>query len=415
MEIRDNQVFLGGVPASELAAQYGTPLYVIEEDTLRRQYRSIVETVPYRPLRIYYACKANWNVQVMRLLRSEGACVDVCSPGDIRLAQAAGYQSEQMIYTGYAVSNDELQLIADLGLALNVDSLSQLRRYAQLGGHGAIGLRVNTGIRAGFHTHVTSAVASSKFGLHPEQLETARDVAATHGLRIVGLHTHLGSDILDRTPFLAAIDALLSAADGFEHLQYIDLGGGLGVPFGPNDRPFDLVSYGHAIEKRLDEWSDAHGRSLHLYFEPGEYLVAESTSLLMRVVDVKPAVACGSEQTPSFVGTDSSFNHVFATAMYDAYHEVLVANRAAEPACERVCICGNLMQAGDVLAKDRLLPPLREGDLLVMANCGAYAMCRAPRFNGRPLPAEVMVKDGHSRLVRQRETVDDLLAHQVID
>jgi len=415
MQIQDNRVILGGVSTSRLAEEYGTPLYVVEEDSLRRQYRSLWEGIHYRPLRIYYACKANWNVQVMRILRLEGAGVDVCSPGDVRLARAAGYECDQMMYTGYAVSDDELGHIIDLGLSLNVDSLSQLQRYARLGGRGRIGLRVNTGVRAGFHTHVTSAVPSSKFGLHLGQLQDARDLAATNGVQVVGLHTHLGSDILQSAPFLSALDVLLAAAEGFPDIKYLDLGGGVGVPFGPNDRPFDVAAYGQALEERLDAWAQRHERRLALYIEPGEYLVAESAFLLMRVVDIKPSVACGTELTPVFVGTDGSFNYVFATAIYDAYHKVLIADRAADPASERVYICGNLMQAGDILAKDRLMPPLHEGDLLVMANCGAYAMCRAPRFNGRPLPAEVMVADGQSRVARRRETVDDLLANQVVD
>ncbi len=348
-------------------------------------------------------------------MREEGAHLDACSPGDVHLALAAGYVPDQILYTGYAVSDEELRFILEHGLSLNVDSLSQLARYAKLGGKGKIGIRINTGVRAGFHVHVTSATPASKFGLHLNQLNEAKALAAAHGLTIAGLHTHLGSDILQAEPFLKALDVLLMAAEGFENLEYIDLGGGLGVPFGPDDRPFDLVAYGHTLDERLSEWCGRRGQPLALYLEPGEYLVAESSYLLTRVVDIKPAVVHNAGSTPTFVGTDTSFNHVFATAIYDAYHKILVADRAMEPGSEYVHICGNLMQAGDVLAKDRMMPPLHEGDLLVMANCGAYAMCRASRFNGRPLPAEVVVKDGQAQIVRQRETLRDLLANQVLD
>lgn len=415
MKTSNNRVYLGGVSAERLAGEFGTPLFVIEEDIIRRQYRSIFEGIPYRPLTVFYACKANWNVQVMRMLREEGAHLDACSPGDVHLAFTAGYTPDQILYTGYAVSDKELGFILEHNLSLNVDSLSQLTRYAKLGGRGKIGIRINTGVRAGFHIHVTSATPTSKFGLHLTQLDEAKSLAAAHGLTIAGLHTHLGSDILQDEPFLKALDVLLMAAEQFENLEYIDLGGGLGVPFGPDDKPFDMSAYGELLNERLSEWCRQHGRSLTLYMEPGEYMTAQSAYLLTRVVDIKPSVAYGDGKTPTFVGTDSSFNHVFATAIYDAYHKIHIADRATEASGEHVHICGNLMQAGDILARDRPLPVLHEGDLLVMENCGAYAMCRASRFNARPLPAEVMVRDGQARLVRRRETLQSLLANQVLD
>lgn len=415
MKISDSRVYLGGVSAERLAEEFGTPLFVIEENVIRRQYRSILEGIPYRPLTVFYACKANWNVQVMRVLCEEGARLDACSPGDVHLAFAAGYTPDQILYTGYAVGDEELHFILEHNLSLNVDSLSQLARYAKLGGRGKIGIRINTGVQAGFHIHVTSATPASKFGLHLTQLDEAKALATASGLTIAGLHTHLGSDILQKEPFLKALDVLLGAADQFGDLEYIDLGGGLGVPFGPDDQPFNMVTYGQILDERLSAANCRRKRPLTLYMEPGEYLVAECTYLLTRVVDIKPSVVHDDGNTPTFVGTDSSFNHVFATAIYDAYHKIHIADRAVESSGESVHICGNLMQSGDVLAKDRPMPLLHEGDLLVMENCGAYAMCRASRFNARPLPAEVMVKDGQARLARRRETVQDLLANQVQD
>jgi diaminopimelate decarboxylase len=415
MYIKNNHIYLSGVTARQIAQEFGTPLFVYEEDIIRRQYRVLFEYIPYRPLIVHYACKANWNVQVMKLLRDEGAHLDACSPGDVRLGLAAGYTPDQILYTGYALSDDELRYLIDKGVRINVDSLSQMARYAQLGGRGKIGIRVNPGIEAGFHAHVTSGVRSSKFGLHPVQFDEARALAEANDLAIAGLHIHLGSDILQFDPFLESLDVLLSFAEQFDALEYVDLGGGLGVPFDPDDEPFDLETYGQRLTERLERWHEENGRRLTLCLEPGEFLVSESGHLLMRVVDVKPPVSLDGEPTPRFAGTDSSYNHVFSAAMYDAYHGILVAGRAEESPSQPVHVCGNLMQSGDVLAKNRMLPPLREGDILVMQNCGTYAMCRATRFNGRPLPAEVMVKEGKSRLIRERESLDDLLAHQVLD
>jgi diaminopimelate decarboxylase len=415
MEIRDNKVFLGGISATQLAEDYGTPVFVMEEDVIRNQYRSLSRNVAYRPLVVHYACKANWNVQVMRVLRDEGAELDACSPGDVHLAIAAGYVPDQILYTGYAVSDDELRHTIKYGLLLNVDSLSQITRYAKLGGRGKIGLRINTDVQAGSHVHLSSATTTSKFGLHFSQFEEVSTLASMHNLTIGGLHTHLGSDILKREPFLQALDVLLSAAERFGDVEYVDLGGGLGVPFAQIEHPFDLFVYGQELTRRLEEWCANHSRRLTLRLEPGEFLVSESGCLLTRVVDIKPAAHVGPERSPLFIGTDTSLNHIFGAVFYETYHDILIADRAEEPEGQRVHICGNLMQAGDVLAKDRLLPSLHEGDVLVIQKCGSYAMCRASRFNGRPLPAEVIVKDGQARLARRRESLDDLLINQILD
>jgi len=410
LDILDNQVYIGGVSACELADQFGTPLFVIEEDSIRRQYRALRENITHHPLVVHYACKANSNVQVMRVLRDEGAHIHACSPGDVHLALAAGYEPQQVSYTGYAVSEDELRLAITHGLLVQMDSLSQFERYARLGGRGRVGVRLNSGVEAGYHPHFTSGGSTDKFGIHPAQLEEALELATAHGLSIVGLHSNLGSDILEVDPFVDALQVVLELADRCEDLEYVNLGGGLGVPFHPDDEPFDLAGYGRALGDHISRWCDERGRELTLCLEPGEFLVAEAGSLLTSVIDVKPAVQHGDTRSPTFVGTDTSCNHLFGAAVYGAYHHVLVADRAEDPATERVYVCGNVMQTGDILARDRVLPPLQEGDLLVFRTCGAYSMCRASRFNGRPLPAEVMVKDGRSRLIRERETLDDLLS-----
>jgi len=297
---------------------------------------------------------------------------------------------------------------------MQMDSLSQFERYARLGGKGKVGVRLNSGVEAGYHPHFTSGGSTDKFGIHPGQLQEALELAQAYGLSIVGLHSNLGSDILEVEPFVDALQVVLELADRCQDLEYINLGGGLGVPFHPDDEPFDLARYGEALSQHLAHWCGERGRELTLFLEPGEFLVAEAGSLLTRVIDVKPAAQHGETRFPTFVGTDTSSNHLFGAVVYGAYHHVLVADRAEDPATEPVHVCGNVMQTGDILARDRPLPPLEEGDLLVFRTCGAYSMCRASRFNNRPLPAEVMVKDGAARLIRERETVDDLLHGQAL-
>jgi diaminopimelate decarboxylase len=407
MEPRIDGIYLGGVSVACLADEIGTPIFVIDEAAVRARYQEIVSAFPHRPFQVYYACKANGNVALMRVLREEGAALDACSPGDVYLGLAAGFQPSEMLYTGYAVTDDELRMIVERGLRLNVDSSGQLERYAQLGGRGGIGLRLNTGVQAGYHSHVTTGGPTSKFGVRPEDVAALRDRASSLGLMITGLHTHLGSGILRVEPFLDALDVLLDAAVRCPEVTYVDLGGGLGAWYGPLDTPLSTMALGTRLSERLAAWERTHGRSLSLYLEPGEYLVADAISYVVRVHDVKRALG-----TPTIVGTDGSINHVIAVGIYDAYRPLAVTDRPYGRTAELVTVCGNLMQEGDVLARDRPCPRIEVGDVLLLRLCGAYSMARASQFNARPLPAEVLVAGGQARLVRRHGRLEDLLLNQ---
>lgn len=414
MQVRNGVVYLGGVPATQIAARYGTPLYVIETDQIRARYLQFVDHIAYRPFQVHYSCKANANVRVMRYLRGLGAHLDACSPGDLAFGEAAGFTPDEVYYTGSAVSDDELRQVVEAGVRFNADSLSQLERYGRLAPGRSAGLRITCGVVAGFHAHVQSAGTNSKFGIHPDQIASALAIAARHDLRLTGLHTHLGSDLFDVEQPIAALDVLIALSDQLSDLEYIDVGGGWGVPFAPGDPEFDMPRYGALVTSRMTALSHRRGRDITFRVEPGAYLLSDSGVLLTRVTDLKPPVLVGDAWTPDFAGTDTSYNHVFSAAMYDSYHGILVADRADAPAERRYHVAGNLMQAGDILARERPLPTLREGDLLVIQNCGSYAACRAPTFNERPRPAEVMVMEGEAIVTRRRETVEDLLSHQAL-
>lgn len=409
MRVVDNRVHLGGVDAAALADQFGTPLFVIDEGLVRARFRELYRHITYRPLAIHYACKANPNIHVIRALREEGSQIDACSPGDVYLALRAGFRSDQILYTGYAVSEEELRWLIARGIFVNMDSLSQMERYGRLKAGCKVGLRVNPGVAAGFHPHVASGSLDSKLGIHPAQMDQARDIAKRYSLTVTCLHMHIGSDILEISPFRHALGILLDVAREFDALESLDVGGGWGVPYGPDEAPFDWESYGRDLSEAMEAESRRRGRRLTLRIEPGTYLVGEAVYLLTRVVDIKRSVTHQEGCTPTFVGTDTSLNHLLPAAIYGAYHQVYIADRASEDPREKVSICGNLVQAGDVLARNRPMPEIREGNLLVFKTVGAYTSCRGARFNERPLPAEVIVAGGEARLSRRRETLEDLV------
>jgi len=414
MEIRHGAVYLGGVKATDLAREYGTPLFVIEEERIRQNYHRILAGITYRPFIVHYACKANPSAQILRILHEEGACLDAGSPGDVYLALRSGFKADQIIYTGYAVSDDELRYVVDVGVFINIDSLSQIDRYGRLNPGARIGLRINPGVSAGFHAHVAAGDPQSKMGIHPDDLIEAEKIAYSHNLTIACLHIHLGSDILDPTPFVKGLDVLVALSTHFAQLESLDLGGGWGVPLDPSDSQFDWQHFDRELTLRMNDLTSRRRNSLAVRIEPGSYLVADAVSLLTEVTDVKPCRPNRPQGATAFVGTDSSMNHLLPAALYGAYHRVFVADRATESAHTRVNVCGNLLQAGDVLAKDRLMPLVKEGDILVFSTVGAYTSCRGSRFNERPLPAEVVVDGGTTRLARKRETLEELMLGQII-
>jgi len=414
VKIAAGQVYIGDIPATELAERFGTPLYALDAEEIARRYRRFVADIAYRPLHVRYAIKANANVGVMRYLRELGAALDACSPGDLAFADAAGFGPDDVFYTGCAISDNELRQVAARGVFFNADSLSQLARYGRYAPGRPVGLRINTGVVAGFHAHVRSGGLSSKFGLHPAQMPEALAIAARHGLRVVALHTHLGSDIFEPAAPLAALDVLVAVAEPLSALTLIDVGGGWGVPFMAGDPEFDMATYGAGVTARLGALSARRGREIAFHVEPGAYLLSDAGVLLTRVTELKPPVLVHSELTPFFAGTDTSYNAAVSTVLYGSYHGLYVADRAEAASTHTYDVVGHLMQAGDVLARGRPLPELREGDLLVMLNCGSYAASRAPQFNERPRPAEVLVQGSQARLVRRAEGVADLLSHQVM-
>jgi diaminopimelate decarboxylase len=411
-------VLLGGIPAENLAATYGTPLYVYDGAVIRRRWAQLTSAIEHRPLAVYYSCKANAAVGIVRLLVGLGARVDACSPGDLAVADRAGCVGPDVSYVGVGSSNSDLETVTSAEAFFTADSLAQIDGYAgRLDGRRTdIGLRINCDVAAGFHPHVQAGAWDAKFGLQPSQLGSALAQAAARGLRVVGLHSHIGSDILTPEPHLTVLRRLLELGADVADLRFVNIGGGWGTPFVVGDHEYPMQSFGHAATSLLAESERRYGRPLELRIEPGAYLVMDAGVLLTRVTEVKPPVDLKDRRTTQFVCVDSSYNHVVSAVIYDTYHRIDLARHADAPVDKRnpMTVVGNLMQAGDILARRRALPAgITAGDVLVIRNCGGYSSSRSTVFNERPRPAEVIVDEGEVTILRRAETTEDLLSRDL--
>jgi diaminopimelate decarboxylase len=414
LENRDGELYFDGVSAADLAEAFDTPLYVISESRIRDNYRRLHNALTrnYEKIRIYYAAKANTNLSVLKILESEEACLDAVSPGEVFMALTTGFTPDRILFTGTSVRNDELKFLADSNITVNVDSQSQLDRLLKIKVPSVLSVRVNPEIGAGHHNHCITAGKNTKFGLWENNAVNAYRQAKAAGVERFGIHMHVGSGVLDSEPFVLALDKLLSVAKRVHDevgvtFEFVDMGGGIGVPYKPEDNPLDLSVFSEKVlslfKRRLDEYGLGEP---FFCAEPGRYLVCDASILLTRVNTVKA--------TPfkRFVGVDAGFNTLIRPTMYGSYHHVFVANKLDAPEEETYDVAGPVCESGDLLAKDRRLPKVEEGDLLAVLNAGAYGYAMSSQYNSRPRAAEVMVKDGKCAVVRERETLDDLLAGQ---
>ncbi|HQC34279.1 MAG TPA: diaminopimelate decarboxylase [Methanoculleus sp.] len=415
LSVRGGHLYIGEHDTVALAERFGTPLYVTSEDRVRENFRRLSGALSahYGKVRVLYAAKANGNLAVFRTLASMGAGSDVFSAGEVALALAAGMRPELLLFNGSSKSPADLALAVEKGIRVSVDSpdeLRQLDRAAETAGRTVdIAFRVNPAIDVPTHPKIATGLATSKFGIPAEEiLGTYREALAAEHVNPVGVHCHIGSQILAVEPFAREVDVLIDlAADLLDigvDLSFIDIGGGLGIPYRrETDRAPTPEEYAGAVMPVFLEGIRDLGIEPELWVEPGRWLVADSTVLLSRVNSVKTA-------HKTFANVDAGFNLLIRPTMYDSYHEVVAANRADAPAVREYSIAGPICETGDVLAKDRMLPELAAGDIVAMLDAGAYGFAMSSQYNSRPRCAEVLLAGEKAALMRRAETIDDLTA-----
>jgi diaminopimelate decarboxylase len=402
---------LGGVSATALADEFGTPVVVYCERTLLEAARAYLRAAP--DALVAYSVKAFPSIPLLRLFADEGLGADVSTLGELEYATRAGVPGERIVLHGNNKSDDELGAAARAGVGLVVlDALDEVERAVEAGVRGVL-VRVTPGIEADTHAAIRTAHHGSKFGLPPELALEAISRARDAGLEPVGLHVHIGSQLLDTQAARTGVDWIAGfAADCRAELDWtpdvVDLGGGLGIQYVEDDAPPAIEDFVGALRDRLEHEWRLHGLSApRLILEPGRSLVGHAGVTLYRVGVVKDAT-----ETLTYVAVDGGMSDNPRPQLYGARYTALLANRVDEPAEASFSVCGKHCESGDVLIERVRLPRPRRGDVLAVPGTGAYTLGMGSNYNGVPRPAAVLVADGKARVIRRRETVDDLLAFE---
>ncbi len=394
--------FFSGFDPEAICETYGSPVYVYDSEVILRQLEIFRTAFAELPHRVLYAAKALSPVEVLRLLKEEGTGLDAVSVQEIELGLRAGFTPRDILFTPSFPSETDLDLAVELGARINIDNFGALEKFSRRHGDVPCCLRLKPAVMAKDDT--ARWYEESKFGLSMQELEKAAKLVQEGALRVEGLHVHSSSVILDADVFTAAAKALFEAAERFPSLEYLDFGGGIKVPHREEDHVVNLAELAGRLAPAYSDFSRIYGRKLELWFEPGRFLVSEAGLLLTRVTGLKKN---GDEV---LAGVDTGFNHLLRPRLYGAWHEITnFSNPGGKPTEYR--IVGQLCEPDD-LAVERTLPEIREGDLLGFHNAGAYGASMASNYNSRPRPAEILLQGGEARLIRRRETLDDLLGTQ---
>jgi diaminopimelate decarboxylase len=395
------------VPLAAIAAKEGTPVYVYSAGVLRDRYRAFDRAFGDYPHALHYAMKANSTLALLKVLRELGSAADANSIWEIEVARRAGFEPGQIVFTGVGKSQTELECAVGLGVkAINVESAGELSRVeaiaSRLGRTARVAIRVNPDIDAKSHPHISTGLKINKFGVPIEEARGLFDtLASRRALTLVAIHLHVGSQITTVEPLrraaAVAADLSLHLMERGLPLEYVDLGGGLGISYDGAD----IVSVQEYVDALVTE---ARRTSLPIVLEPGRAIAGPAGVLLATVIDVKPRTA-----ESDFAVLDAGMSELLRPALYGAFHLIEPVSRGAEAGARQYEFVGPVCESSDVVGRDRQLPPLAVGDVVAIRDAGAYGSAMASNYNRRPLPPEALVENGAWRVIRRRQTVDDML------
>jgi len=390
-----------------IAEEFETPVYVYDAEKIKIQYKKLTGAFTgVKKIKINYAVKALSNVTILKLFKQLNSGLDTVSLQEVELGLLAGFQAEDIIFTPNGVSLTEIENVANLGCQINIDNLSILEQFGTKHPEVPVCIRINPHVMAGGNANISVGHIDSKFGVSIHQIPHVLRIVENTGMHINGIHMHTGSDILDIDVFLFAAEILFTTALQFPSLEFIDLGSGFKVAYSENDIETNIEELGQKLTKRFNAFEKEYGKPLTLVFEPGKFLVSEAGVFLVNVNVIK--------QTTStvFASVDSGFNHLIRPMLYNAHHDIV--NISNNNGRKRFYTVVGYICETDTFANNRRISEISEGDILCFKNAGAYCFSMTSNYNSRYRPAEILWYNNKAHLIRKRETMDDLLKHQIV-
>ncbi|MEX0686158.1 MAG: diaminopimelate decarboxylase [Balneolales bacterium] len=383
----------------QVSESESTPVYCYDERTIRNRCRSAKEIFSTLPVQWLYAMKANDNPHILKIFQTENIGFDTVSYEEVLLGLRFVDTPSRIFYTENNMTDAEMEGAIEAGVTLNIGSLTRLTSFCKHPKTQTCSIRINPKIGDGHHSKVVTGNKDSKFGIRIDLIPDCINIAKKHGVRITGIHAHIGSGIQNPGNFKSAMQTLLIAASEFPDLEAINFGGGIPIPYRPDDLEFSLDDFSKLIGNLLNDDFKRRKNKITYFFEPGRWLVGPAGVLMTRVNTVK------DQGNKVFLGTDTGFNHLLRPALYDAYHHVVNISKLDGEATRIYDVAGNICESGDILAVDRMLPITEIGDLLAIRDTGAYGMTMASNYNRRALPSEVLITlDGQEKNIRARKS-----------
>jgi len=391
---------------TRLAQEYGTPLYVYDGDVIIQKYQGFKNAFNVKDLKIHFAAKALTNLSILKLFKEMGSGLDCVSIEEIKLGLKAGFAPEDIIFTPNGVSIEEYKEAINIGTKITIDNISVLEKIGLNFPESPIFIRVNPHLMAGGHNNISVGHIDSKFGISIHQIPIVLRLTKKYNIKVEGIHVHTGSDIVEADVFERVANLIFTIADQFEDITSIDFGSGFKIKYKENDMQTEIEKIGARFSELFNNYCEKRKKDLTLRFEPGKFLVSESGSFLTDVNVIKQTTAC------TFVAVNSGFNHLIRPMFYNSYHKIRnISNPNGEK--KMYSVVGYICES-DTFADDRILNEVREKDILLFENAGAYCFSMASNYNSRLKPAEVLLLKGKDYLIRERETIEDLLNNQKV-
>ena len=426
--MKQDQNIIQSLDLHDVCKQFGTPLYVYDAEIIKQQYVNFSKAFAGIDHRIMYAVKSCTNLSIMKYMRFLGAGIDTVSVPEIKMGFKAGFKPEEIVFTPNVVEFSEIKEAVGLGVPVNIENLQNLEAFGkEFNDKYPVCIRLNPTMLSGIESGKTNFFDftsinkehyedvsddrisawhnQSKFGISLIEFDKVMEFVKKYNIRISGIHLHSSHVILNKEVFAKGVRIVFEIAKQFKHLEYVDFGGGIMVKHHPEDKVIEINEIGKILKKEYDVFCASVRKKIKIWFEPGRYLMSEAGCLLAKAVVLK------TNGFINFVGTNTGFNHLLRPMMYDAYHEIInISNPDGD--MEKYNVVGNLCEI-DNIGTERMLNKVRQDDVLMIKNTGAYGFSMSSNYNTRPKPAEVLIINGKAKLIRNRENFDDLIRNQI--